>query len=386
MMNEPDMLSAHESGSDRSGAAKPNLFERLRALFGLGGASIRDDIQDALEDPSTGADVSPLERAMLKNVLRLHEVQVEDVMVPRADIIAVSLDTKLVDVLLTFRTASHSRLPVHGETLDDPRGMVHIRDFLAYLTDVVLEPAPHRPSAEGETANSRSGEAVTGGSPDSLSAELERLSPSWRFGNPEELDIPLSQADILRPVLFVPPSMPALDLLVKMQATRTHMALVIDEYGGTEGLASIEDIVEVVVGDIEDEHDFDESPRIDAILDGSFVVDARAGLEDVSEAIEADLTAISDAEDVDTLGGLITALAGHVPVRGEIVVEDGIEFEVLDADPRRVKRIKIHKRGPPPAPGAKRQDQEPPEKTETTRVANAEIESAVSSQNLRSGA
>jgi CBS domain containing-hemolysin-like protein len=135
--------------------------------------------------------------------------------------------------------------------------------------------------------------------------------------------------------------MPALELLVKMQATRTHMALVIDEYGGTDGLASIEDIMEMIVGDIEDEHDLDESPTIEAAVGGGYIVDARADLEDVSRVIEIDLTAISDAEDVDTLGGLITTLAGHVPARGEIISGDGLRFEVLDADPRRVKRIRI---------------------------------------------
>ena len=181
-----------------------------------------------------------------------------------------------------------------------------------------------------------------------------------------DLDIPLAQANILRPVLFVPPSMPALDLLVKMQATRTHMALVIDEYGGTDGLASIEDIVEMIVGDIEDEHDLDESPEIIAGADGSFVVDARASLEDVSQAIDADLTAISDAEEVDTIGGLITTLAGHVPVRGEIIVEGGLEFEILDADPRRVKRVRIRL-------GVKEsaEKSEPEEATQVTDAAKA---------------
>jgi CBS domain containing-hemolysin-like protein len=303
------------------------LFDRLRALFGLAGASIRDDIQDALADTSTDVDVSPQERAMLRNVLGLHEVQVEDVMVPRADIIAVSLDTSMAEVLETFRLAGHSRLPVHGETLDDPRGMVHIRDFLAFLTNVSNSPL-ESPRAEPVPDH------------DELSASEARVDLA-KFVNLGRLDMSLAKAGIMRPVLFVPPSMPALDLLVKMQATRTHMALVIDEYGGTDGLASIEDIVEVIVGDIEDEHDLDESPRIDSVSDGTFVVDARAGLEDVSAATGCDLTAISDAEEVDTLGGLITTLAGHVPVRGEIIAEDGIEFEVLDADPRRVKRIKI---------------------------------------------
>jgi CBS domain containing-hemolysin-like protein len=256
-------------------------------------------------------------------------------------------------VLEVFRTAGHSRLPVHGETLDDPRGMVHIRDFVAYLAAAATP--PHRKeSAAGSPPVEPEGEAAA--------------SSRWpRRG----LDMSLSQANILRPVLFVPASMPALDLLVKMQATRTHMALVIDEYGGTEGLASIEDIVEMIVGDIEDEHDSGESPKIEAAADGNFIVDARAGLSEVFRAIDADLAAISDAEEVDTLGGLVTALAGHVPARGEIIAEDGIEFEVVDADPRRVKRVKIRIAGarPParqiaenPAPGELAKQGDPQEK------------------------
>jgi len=329
-MTEHDPAS--EAGKTGPGG-KPSLFDRLRALFGLGGLSIREDIVDALADTSIEDDLSPQERALLKNVLALHEVQVGDVMVPRADIVAASLQTQLADVLEVFRTAGHSRLPVHGETLDDPRGMVHIRDFVAYLAAAVAPP-PHRTeSAAGPPPTEPEGEAAA--------------SSRWpRRG----LDMSLSQANILRPVLFVPASMPALDLLIKMQATRTHMALVIDEYGGTEGLASIEDIVEMIVGDIEDEHDSGETPKIEAATDGNFIVDARAGLSDVFHAIGAELTAIGDAEEVDTLGGLVTALAGHVPARGEIIVEDGIEFEVVDADPRRVKRVKIRIAGARPLP------------------------------------
>jgi CBS domain containing-hemolysin-like protein len=349
-MTEHDPTS--ETGKTGFGG-KPSLFDRLRALFGLGGLSIRDDIEDALADPSIEDDIPPQERALLKNVLALHEVQVGDVMVPRANIVAASLQTKLADVLEVFRTAGHSRLPVHGETLDDPRGMVHIRDFVAYLAAAATP--PHRKeSAAGSPPTEPEGEAAA--------------SCCWpRRG----LDMSLSQANILRPVLFVPASMPALDLLVRMQATRTHMALVIDEYGGTEGLASIEDIVEMIVGDIEDEHDSGESPKIEAAADGNFIVDARAGLSEVFRAIDVDLAAISDAEDVDTLGGLITALAGHVPARGEIIVEDGIEFEVVDADPRRVKRVKIRMAGArpfprqiadSPAPGELAKQGDPPEK------------------------
>jgi CBS domain containing-hemolysin-like protein len=323
-MSEHDVSAPGDAGSGKpASGGKPSLFDRLRALFGIGGASIRDDIEEVLADTSTEDDVSPQERALLKNVLALHEVHVGDVMVPRADIVAVSLQTKLADVLALFRDAGHSRLPVHGDTLDDPRGMVHIRDFVGSLA--AASPPPDR--SQGATSSSM-------GEPKGESPSSDRFGQGgW--------DAALSQANILRPVLFVPASMPALDLLVKMQATRTHMALVIDEYGGTEGLASIEDIVEMIVGDIEDEHDQDESPKIETVTGGGFIVDARADLGEVSRVIEADLRAISDAEEVDTLGGLITALAGHVPVRGEIIVEDGIEFEVTDADPRRVKRVKI---------------------------------------------
>ncbi len=316
--SEPSEAAASDP-AERHGA-KPKLIDRLRALFGLAGASIRDDIQDALEDTSSQADFSAQERTMMKNVLALHELRVIDVMVPRADIFAVALAMTLAEVLATFRSAGHSRLPVHGETLDDPRGMIHVRDLVDYIAaaEAPLEPGPARPDgAPGEK----------------LVMSLGAL----------DLALPLAAAKILRPVLFVPPSMPALDLLVKMQATRTHMALVIDEYGGTDGLVSIEDIVEMIVGDIEDEHDLDDGPKIETNADGSFFVDARADLEEVSDAIGADLAAMSEAEDLDTVGGLVTALAGHVPVRGEIIVEGGFEFEVLDADPRRLKRLKIYR-------------------------------------------
>ncbi len=322
MMSERDVAPAGESGGPKISSGKtPNLMDRLRALFGLGAASVREEIREALSDPATSPDFSPQERTILKNVLTLREIRVEDVMVPRADIVAVPADTSLAEVLSVFRTAGHSRLPVHGDTLDDPRGMVHIRDFVAYL------------AARADAAR-----AAEGGVP------APEPAAARNFLGFADLDIPLSDADILRPVLFVPPTMPALELLVKMQATHTHMALVIDEYGGTDGLASIEDIMETIVGDIEDEHDLDESPRIEAAAEG-FVVDARADLEDVSTAIGIDLTAFSDAEDVDTLGGLITTLAGHVPAQGEIITDGGLEFEVLDADPRRVRRIMVRLAG-----------------------------------------
>jgi CBS domain containing-hemolysin-like protein len=288
------------------------LFERVRALFGRTPASVRDDIEDAI-DESVGAEFTLQERAILKNVLALHDVKVADVMVPRADVIALASDTPLRDVLDLFRTAGHSRLPVYEETLDDPRGMIHIRDFVVFLAS---DPRFGLAGVSGPTAE----------------------QPSARLS----LDMPLSAAHILRPVLYAPPSMPALDLLLKMQASRTHMALVIDEYGGTDGLVSIEDVVEAIVGDIEDEHDEAETPELQASGDGAFIVEARAPLEDVSAAVGFDFASLADAEEVDTIGGLVTVSAGRVPGRGEILRGPGqFEYEVLDADPRRIKRLKI---------------------------------------------
>src|SRR5271166_4053750 len=313
-------MSETEEGDREQPAPRPSLsreqqsglFERVRAMFGLAPASARDDIEDALEE-SASEEFTPQERAILKNVLKLHDVRVEDVMVPRADVVALALDTPLNKVLECFRTAAHSRLPVYEETLDDPRGMIHIRDFVNFLAS-----DPRFGLMSGCEATHKGGDGDRG------------------------LDMPLSAARILRPVLYAPPSMPALDLLLKMQASRTHMALVIDEYGGTDGLVSIEDVMEAIVGDIEDEHDETEAPELHPSGDGAFIVDARAGLEEVSAAVGFDFASLADAEEVDTIGGLVTASAGRVPGRGEILRGPGeFEYEVLDADPRRIKRLKI---------------------------------------------
>lgn len=318
------------SASDQPPNDRGSLFDRLRQLFGLGPASVRDDIEDALEDNSTESDLSAQERVMLKNVLGLHELRVQDIMVPRADVIAVGLDASLGDILTVFRTAGHSRLPVHGENLDDPRGMVHIRDFVDYIATAM----------DGflRTSGPEAG-------PETIDRSTRRQALMKLRGIGEvDLTLPLSKAGIVRPVLFVPPSMPALDLLVKMQATRTHMALVIDEYGGTDGLASIEDIVETIVGDIEDEHDQDERPVISKDVDDSWIIDARASLDDVTLAVSVDLEALCPDDNVDTLGGLVSTLAGRVPARGECIECGQVSFEVIDADRRRLKRVRVRVR------------------------------------------
>jgi CBS domain containing-hemolysin-like protein len=312
---------------DRQSGAGASLYERLRGLLGLHAGSVRDDIEEALEDSDGGADFSPKERAILKNVLALHDIRVADVMAPRADVVALPLDATVAQALAAFRTAGHSRLPVYHETLDDPRGMIHIRDFLDFLAS---DPAFGLISAESDAADVK----------------------------PFDMATPLSKTPLVRSVLFAPPSMPALDLLARMQASRIHIALVIDEYGGTDGLVSMEDIVETIVGNIEDEHDVAEGEQIALGPDGKYIVEARAPLDEVAKTVGLDVGDLEEAEDVDTIGGLVAAIAGRVPARGEIVAgPQGFEFEVLDADPRRLKRVKIHPPAPTPteAPSAQRE-------------------------------
>ncbi|WP_342150660.1 hemolysin family protein [Methylorubrum sp. SB2] len=323
-------------------------YDRLLSVFHLRQRdSLRAGIEEALAEPDTGEDAfSPLERAMLKNVLGLHKVRVDDVMVPRADIVAVAVETSLGDLLKLFRTAGHSRLPVYGETLDDPRGMVHIRDFVEYLA-AKAEAGPRRAPPAAATAGAPDAAAEAKPAPRPRRQPASRALRGLDLGK-VDLSATLASTRIQRPVLFVPPSMPAIDLLVRMQATRTHMALVIDEYGGTDGLISIEDLIEMVVGDIEDEHDVAEGHLVHR-MEGeteAFVADARAGLAEVAETTGVDLVAAVGemAEEIDTIGGLIVTLAGRVPSRGEVIAGPGdIEFEVLDADPRRVKRIKLQR-------------------------------------------
>ena len=303
-------------------AARRRLLDRLKSALRMKKeVSLRADLEGALaEDLQTETPdqtFSPEERAMLRNILGLREVRVADVMIPRADIISIEQDITLGDLLKLFREAAHSRLPVYRQTLDDPIGFIHIRDVLSYL----IAGAPPKSSARRRKAASE--------------LDLGKIDLSGK----------LATAKLMRRLLFVPPSMPALDLLVRMQATRVHLALVVDEYGGTDGLVSIEDLIEQVVGDIADEHDED----IDAITvekDG-WVASARTPLEDVVKALSPDLVLEAPPdmeEDIDTLGGLLTALVGRVPARGELIQGPrDIEFEVLDADPRRIKRVRIRK-------------------------------------------
>jgi CBS domain containing-hemolysin-like protein len=260
---------------------------------------------------------SPEESRMLKNILGLRERRVGDVMVPRADIVAVQQDIKIGELLMVFEKAGHSRLVAYNDTLDDPVGMVHIRDLIAFMT-------AH--AAVDPEKNARRKKPLPAG------LDLKAIN----------LAMPLSVAKIVREILFVPPSARAIDLLARMQAKQIHLALVVDEYGGTDGIVSIEDIVEQIVGDIADEHDEDESADVVRQPDGSYIADARAKIEDVVGIVGHDFDVGDAAEEVDTLGGYLVTRAGRLPLRGELIPGPGLfEFEVLDADPRRIKRVRI---------------------------------------------
>ncbi len=259
-------------------------------------AALRDSLEELIAEPEQ-APVDAEQREMLVNLLKFRTLAAEDVMVPRVDIVGVEAETGLSDLVALLNRTYHSRMPVFRETLDDVIGMVHIKDILAAYP------------------NKR------------------------RF----------SLRKMVRKLLFVAPSMRVVDLLLEMQRTRIHMSLVVDEYGGIDGLITIEDLVEEIVGEIEDEFDVVEESKLTIEPDQTLRADARATIEEFEEIVGR---VVSDEErdDVETLGGLVFSLAGRVPSRGELIAHpSGIEFEVLEADPRRIKRLKVRNLPPLPA-------------------------------------
>ncbi len=308
-------LADHEQEADQARRTDEDAswFERLLQRLGLGEEpDLRELIEDALAR-SKSDTLSAQERSMLLRILRFGKLTVEDVMVPRADIIAIDESVSLEDLMWVFRKAEHSRLPVYRETLDDPLGMIHIRDLMSWIT---------------EEANSDDG------------LDLGKVN----------LKRSVASIHIARELIYVPGSMSVLDLLLKMQTSQLHLALVVDEYGGTDGLVSIEDLVEEVVGEIADEHDVEDEPmiRVDPRL--GLIADARTPVEDLEQHLGVELVTEEQDEDIDTIGGVVFSIMGRIPARGELVRHpSGIEFEVLDADPRRIKKLRIHL---PQAPGA----------------------------------
>jgi CBS domain containing-hemolysin-like protein len=257
--------------------------------------TLRDQIEEAIEEhegePAEAGDLSPIERQMVRNLLHFGERNVGDVAVPRADIIAIEESATFDALVALFAEAGHSRLPVYRESLDTVVGMVHVKDVFAIL-------------ARGDAK-------------------------------------PESIAELIREPRYVPTAMGVLDLLAEMRATRTHLAIVVDEYSGTEGLVTIEDLVEEIVGDIEDEHDDAPEATLVQLDEGVWDADARAELEDVAAELDPRLAEVE--EDVDTLGGLTFVLAGRVPAPGEIVEHaSGWRIEVTEGDARHVTRVRLH--------------------------------------------
>lgn len=285
-------------------SSRPGLFWKLQALLRRKEAeSVRDRVgeliggngeekrDDAEPDES---DLDTHERALLSNVLRLQGTTAYDVMLPRADITAMPEDVTLEQAIALIQKEGHSRYPVYRESLDEIVGMVHIKDVFAAV------------GREG----------------------------------------PFDLASILRKPLFVVPSIPVLDLLLQMRQSRIHMALVVDEYGGIDGLVTIEDLVETIVGDISDEHDEETTPHMTERPDGTIELDARTPIAAFEAHLGPVLTDEERAHDIDTVGGLVFTLAGRVPAKGELVSHpSGLEFRILDADPRRIRRLRVRRPG-----------------------------------------
>ena len=282
-----------ESEATFTDRIRGRLRDMLRPRGREAEEQLRDTIEEIIEEGDAPAEpMGAAERTILANVLRLREVSAADVMVPRADIVAVDQDIG-TDALVAFLVReAHSRVPIYRGTLDEVQGFVHVKDLL----------------------------------------RAQQSGTSFRI------------ADIMRKVLFVSPSMRVLDLLLEMRKSRTHLALVVDEYGGIDGLVTIEDVVEAIVGDIEDEHDVDDRPRLQRLPDGSFQIDGRLPIEDFVAQTGISLDDEARSADIDTVGGAVVALSGRVPGRGEIVTHPaGCEFEVIDADPRRLKKLKARR-------------------------------------------
>jgi CBS domain containing-hemolysin-like protein len=308
-MNDPGSIPPRENGASNRKAGDETLIGAVRGWFkgrrrAKGADSVREALEELIEDRD-GAEI-PIdehERQLLGNILHLRDVTAYDVMVPRADIVAVEARTSLEALIALFIECNHSRLPVYRRSLDDVIGMVHIKDLLEVM-------------GQGKPYN------------------LPRLA---------------------RRVQFVAPSMRVTDLLLEMRLRRSHLALVVDEYGGIDGLVTIEDLVEQIVGEIEDEHDQDEEPELVVREDGAVEADGRTPIAEFEERMGAVLTD-EEREEVETLGGLVSFVAGRVPSRGELITHSaGLEFEVLDADPRRVKRVRVRRVATPEPVAAERE-------------------------------
>jgi len=310
---------AHAGPEDDSSGNGATFFSQFAQRLGFESEEdLRSRLERALKGETREAQAfDRQERTWLLNTLRFSGLRVEDVMVPRADIVAIDESAPLSDLIRLFREAGHSRMPVYRETLDAPTGMIHIKDLLTWI-------ATEAEKAAQPLENEQGGEQTM---------QLGAV----------DLSRPIHSSLLVRDVLYVPPSMPVVSLLLRMQSEPIHLAVVVDEYGGTDGLVTIENLIEEIVGNIEDEHDTNGDLEIREAADG-LIASARTPIEDLAERLGVEeLVAPEHEDEVDTLGGLVFTLLGRVPLRGELVPHpSGIEFEVLEADPRRIKKLKIH--------------------------------------------
>ncbi len=322
-------MDEDQSSRSRNGTSTPSentrndnggLWSRIKRILGGGRSdeTLRESLEGVLDrhaEEDGTAKFRADAKSMMLNLIEFSDLRLDDVMVPRAEIIAIDATSSVSELLDCFLEAGHSRLPIYHDTLDEPLGMIHIKDFLEWLNSKDKRVRPKQGAKK--------------------SVPILSLSAT-------DLKTPVSELGIMRELLYVPPSMPAADLLVKMQSTHVHMAVVVDEYGGTDGLATIEDLVEEIVGDIADEHD-EKDELITRASETSWLAEARLEIEDAEETLGIKLLPVEEEEEADTLGGLIFHMLGRVPVRGELIKHDsGIEFEIIAADPRRVRRIAIH--------------------------------------------
>jgi len=335
---EGDNPAEEELPDEQRTPAATGWIASLRARFGLQAEqpTLRQTIEEALsEDPSSAADISLEERDMILRMLEFGASSVEDVMVPRTDIIALDESQSLHELLLTFEEAGVSRIPVFAGTLDEPRGMIHIKDLFRWL---MARAAGRAKDAPKLGPASPKGVALPEIIPDK--------SALARAGDLDIARIDLSRSirstKLRRTVLFVPSSMPAVTLLKRMRTTRIHMALVVDEFGGTDGLVTIEDLVEQIVGDIEDEHDEEEVDLIVIDAGHGLVASGRTPVDELEKELGLKLLDTDEEDEIDTVGGLVVSIAGYVPARGETVRHpSGVAFEVLEADTRRVQKLKV---------------------------------------------
>jgi CBS domain containing-hemolysin-like protein len=340
----PQAPATEPAEANHAATPRAHWFRTLRSRLRLpgGSSSLRASLEDALKTAEDDTQLKPEEREMMLRIMRFGALRVDDIMVPRADIIAIDETESVAALLNTFDSAGVSRIPLFRETLDDPRGMIHIKDLVRWL----MGDSEGRPVTEGRVPM----KPLAAVAPTTTATVSETLRAMPSLGR-ADLTRTIASTKLRRQVLFVPPSMQAMSLLIRMQTQYIHMALVVDEYGGTDGLVTIEDLVEQIVGDISDEHDEKEAANIVQDPKLGLVAAARTPIAELEKLLEMKLLSEGEEADIDTLGGLVYALVGRIPARNELVRhQSGVEFEIIEADPRRIKRVRVHR--PRPAAGA----------------------------------